>query len=153
MRASKIKNSTPRQEDDNANRPSDVEAMMAEIQKSIKFFNEKEEQDPITLRGADKRHVLDESMRQNHCGAGNMSFSFAVEAPVEMEHQHKLIGQGWKKADAKEESSNHINKRQAKQKEKEMCKNSMKEEQISEKIKKLVSEVGQKVNDTNKHDK
>ena len=73
---------------------------MAEIQKSIKFFNEKDDQDSIMLRDADKKHLLDESMRQNNTCAGNMSFSFAVEAPIEMEHQHKLIGQGWKKANA-----------------------------------------------------
>lgn len=28
-----------------------------------------------------------------------MSFSFAVEAPVEMEQKLNLIGQGWKKAE------------------------------------------------------
>ena len=32
-------------------------------------------------------------------GHMNMSFSFAVEAPVEMEQKQNLIGQGWKKTD------------------------------------------------------
>lgn len=66
--------------------------MMAEIQKGIKFFNEKDEQDEsIVLRQSDRQQV-DESMRLGNCTLANMSFSFAVEAPVEMEHQHKLIG-------------------------------------------------------------
>ena len=30
----------------------------------------------------------------------NMSFSFAVEAPIEMKQKQNLIGQGWKKADS-----------------------------------------------------
>lgn len=62
--------------------------MMAEIKQNIKFFNEKDEES-----------MLDESFRHSMAqnSKGNMSFSFAVAAPVEMEQKHKLIGQGWKK--------------------------------------------------------
>ena len=42
-----------------------------------------------------------------------MSFSFAVEAPIEMEQKQKLIGQGWKKR-ADESAGPGPNKRQVK---------------------------------------
>lgn len=106
MRASYIKNHTPGKED--ANRQQDADAMMAEIQKGIKFFNdENDEESPL-------KH--DESMLQHH--VGNMSFSFAVEAPIEMEQKQKLIGQGWKKKADEAAVPQNPNKRQAKQKEK-----------------------------------
>lgn len=108
--------------------------MMAEINKNIQFFNEKDElREPVSKQ--------EESMIGPNCSnieGPNMSFSFAVETPIEMVQQHNLIGQGWKNPAALLDPHN---KREVKQKEKEIEEN----EQIAEKIKQLVSEVGQKV--------
>lgn len=99
LRASQQKNngcdSSASKKEGDGKQLTEADMMMAEIQKGIKFFNEKDEQDEsIMLRESDKK-LVDESMR---LATGNMSFSFAVEAPIEMEHQHSLIGQGWKKS-------------------------------------------------------
>ena len=104
MRASQIKSSqTPKK-----NRPSDADAdadaaMMADIQCGIQFFNDeklttsadKKESDRCAAKQA--APDLDQSFLTHGQNPMNMSFSFAVEAPIEMEQKHKLIGQGWKK--------------------------------------------------------
>ncbi len=76
MRASQLRNSAAGKDD--PSRASDSDAMMAEIQKNIKFFNEKDEESVLEEPSARPEEAQKE---------GNMSFSFAVAAPVEMEQK------------------------------------------------------------------
>ena len=97
MRASQIKMSqTPKK-----NRPSDADAaMMADIQCGIQFFNDEkldggekaEKQAGPTNHDPEDPPQHNQSFMAHSFDPMNMSFSFAVEAPIEMEQKHKLIG-------------------------------------------------------------
>ena len=77
MRASKAKN-TPKKED--CGKQSLDDTMMAEINKNIKFFNN--ESDETSLKQDES--MINQDMLQPS-GQPNMSFSFAVETPIEIE--------------------------------------------------------------------
>ncbi len=74
MRASKAKN-TPKKDDEDLDN-----TMMAEINKNIKFFNNESDE---TSPKQEESMINPELMQPG--GAANMSFSFAVETPIEME--------------------------------------------------------------------
>ena len=92
---------------------------MADIQAGIQFFND--EQSLAMRESVEANQKYRESGEPNAMALPNpvnMSFSFAVEAPVEMKQKQNLIGQGWKKADSSMSPPKAYKKRDLKQSEK-----------------------------------